>query len=149
MSHTVIDREKLTLTFERRIQAACEDVFDAWTRPEEIGQWWDPTGVSLSKCTIDLRVGGRFTFENAGHSPPFTGVYTELERPWKIAFDAMGSSGTVSLTEEEGATHMQVTIRCGSAAHLEQLLQMGVGTNTEKTLDNLVRHAEKRSKSPR
>jgi carbon monoxide dehydrogenase subunit G len=96
-----------------------------------------------------LRVGGTFTLENAGRSPPFTGVYTALERSRTIAFDAMGSSGTVSLTEDGGATRMQVTIRCGSVAQLEQLLEMGVDTNTEKTLDNLVKHVEMRRKSSR
>jgi uncharacterized protein YndB with AHSA1/START domain len=143
MSRTIIDRKTLTLTFERRVQATSEEIFDAWTRPEEISEWWDPSGAPLAKCSIDLRLGGAFTFENAGHSPPFTGVYTALERPRKIAFEAMGSSGTVSLTEEDGITRMKVTIRCGSADQLKQFLELGVDTNTDKTLDNLVKHAEK------
>lgn len=144
MSRTVIDREKLTLTFERQIRATSEDLFDAWTRAEEVAEWWDPTGAPLGKCTIDLRLGGAFTFENAGHSPPFTGVYTALERPRMIAFDAMGSSGTVLLTEENGSTRLQVTIRCASSGQLAQFLEMGVATNTERTLDNLVKRAEAR-----
>jgi uncharacterized protein YndB with AHSA1/START domain len=143
MSNTVIDREKLTLTFERHIRATAEDLFDAWTRPEEIAEWWDPSGAPLTRCTIDLRPGGAFTFENAGHGPPFSGVYTELERPRKIAFEAMGSRGTVSLTEEGGTTRMQVTIRCASTEQLVQFMELGVATNTEKTLDNLVRRAER------
>ena len=143
MSNTVIDRAKLTLTFERRIRTTAEDLFDAWTRPEEIAEWWDPSGAPRVKCTIDLRVGGAFTFENAGHSPPFAGVYTVLERPGKIAFEAMGSSGTVLLREEGGTTRMQVTIRCASSEQLVQFMELGVATNTEKTLDNLVKRAER------
>ena len=143
MSNAVVDREKLTLTFERRIRATAEALFDAWTRPEEIAEWWDPTGAPLRKCTIDLRVGGTFTFENAGHSPPFAGVYTALDRPQKIAFEAMGSNGTVLLSEEGGITWMQVTIRCASTEQLVQFMELGVATNTEKTLDNLVARAER------
>jgi uncharacterized protein YndB with AHSA1/START domain len=143
MSNTVIDREKLTLTFERTIRATAEDLFDAWTRPEEIAEWWDPTGAPLVKCMIDLRLGGAFSFENAGHSPPFAGVYTVLDRPRKIAFDAMGSSGTVLLSEEGGTTRMQVTIRCASKEQLSQFMELGVATNTEKTLDNLVKRAQR------
>jgi uncharacterized protein YndB with AHSA1/START domain len=146
MIHTVIDRETLTLTFERHLRATSEEVFDAWTLPEEIAEWWDPTGVSLVKCAIDLRPGGAFTFENAGHSPPFAGVYTVIERPRKLAFEVMGSTGTVLLTETGGTTRMQVTIRCGSIVALEQFIEMGVASNTEKTLDNLVEHTAKRGR---
>lgn len=143
MSSTIIDRDKLTLTFERHIQATAEEVFEAWTRPEEISQWWDPTGAPLVKCTIDLRLGGSFSFVNAGHSPPFSGVYTVVDRPRKLAFEVMGSTGTVLLSEQGGTTHMQVTIRCGSSAQLAQFIELGVATNTEKTFDNLVRHVER------
>lgn len=148
MSRTVIDREKLTLTFERHIRATSDDVFDAWTRPEEIAEWWDPTGAPLVKCTIDLRVGGSFTFVNAGHSPPFGGVYTAVERPRKLAFEAMGSFGTVLLSEEGGTTHMHVTIRCGSADQLAHFIELGVATNTEKTLDNLVARMDRKQVGP-
>lgn len=89
-----------------------------------------------------MRLGGAFTFENAGHSPPFSGVYTALERPRKIAFEAMGSNGTVLLTEDGGSTRMVVTIRCASPEQLAHFLELGVATNTEKTLDNLVKRAE-------
>jgi uncharacterized protein YndB with AHSA1/START domain len=143
MNNTVVDREKLTLTFERRIRATAEDLYDAWTRPDEIAEWWDPTGAPLTKCTIDLRIGGAFRFENVGHGPPFAGVYTVLDRPRKIAFEAMGSSGTVLLNEEGGTTRMQVTIRCASREQLVQFMELGVATNTEKTLDNLVKRAQR------
>lgn len=134
-----IDRETHTITFERKLRASREDVFDAWTRPEEIAEWWDPTGARLAKCEIDLRVGGSFLFENgAGHGPAFSGVYREVERPSKLVFDALGSVGTVALTSEGETTHMKVQIRCASAEHLEQFVKMGVHTGTERTLDNLV-----------
>ena len=133
------DADKLTLTFQRTLKASREQVFDAWTRPEEISEWWDPSGAKLVGCTIDLRPEGSFSFVNQGHSPPFSGVYRVIERPARLVFEALGSVGTVVLESEGNLTRMQVTIRCTSAEQFEQFARFGVRENTEKTLDNLVR----------
>ncbi len=133
------DADKLTLTFQRTLRAPREQVFDAWTRPEELSEWWDPTGAKLASCTIDLRPDGSFTFVNQGHSPPFSGVYRVIERPSRLVFDVMGSVGTVLLEAEGDFTRMKVTIRCASAEQVEQFIKLGVRDGTERTLDNLVR----------
>ncbi len=131
--------DKLTLPFQRTVRASREQVFDAWTRPEQVTEWWDPTGEKLARCTIDLRPEGSFTFVNQGHGPPFSGVYRVIERPSRLVFEVLGSVGTVVLESEGTLTRMQVTIRCASAEQFEQFARLGVRENTEKTLDNLVR----------
>ena len=145
-TRTTIDRETFTISFERTFDAPREDVFDAWTKPDEVSEWWDPTGARLSTCEIDLRPGGAFKFVNQGsaHSPPFAGVYRAIERPSLLVFDAMGAVGTVRLEAQRGATSMSVTIRCSSAEHLEQFMRLGVHEGTARTLDNLVAHVAKR-----
>lgn len=136
---TTIHHDTFTIAFERSLRASREEVFDAWTRPEKIAAWWDPTGAPLAKCEIDLRVGGAFVFENAGHhGPPFAGVYRVIDRPERLVFDALGSVGTVTLRADGAVTHMLVEIRCASAEHLQQFVKMGVHTGTEQTLNNLV-----------
>jgi uncharacterized protein YndB with AHSA1/START domain len=144
-----IDRETLTLSFQRTLQASLEEVFDAWTQPEQIAAWWDPTGTRLAACRIDLRQGGTFHFENVGHSPPFTGVYKLIERPSKLVFEALGTLGTVSLTPDGSATRMQVTIRSTSKEQFEAFLHMGVGENTTRTLNNLGTYLQSRIKQSR
>ena len=136
--NTAINQQTHTITFERTLRASAEDVFDAWTRPEELAEWWDPTGTRLTSCHIDLRVGGALKFENAGHGPAFSGTYRLIERPAKLVFDALGSVGTVALTAKGETTHMKVEIRCSSAEHLQQFVKLGVDKGTERTLDNLV-----------
>jgi uncharacterized protein YndB with AHSA1/START domain len=146
MFKTTVDRSTLTLTFQRAFPVSRERVFDAWTIPEQVAQWWDPDGVPLTECRIDLRPGGSFTFANRGnaHSPPFTGTYRLIERPSELVFDALGAVGTVKLrADTASSTHMTVTIRCGSAEHLEQFLKLGVHTNTDRTFDNLVAHLKR------
>ncbi len=139
---TTIDRSTFTILFQRTFRASREDVFDAWTKPEELAQWWDPTGTRLAECDVDLRPGGAFRFANrdSAHGPPFTGVYRVIERASLLVFDAMGSVGTVRLATEGDSTQMSVSIRCASAEHLEQLVKVGVDVGTDRTLDNLVAH---------
>ena len=142
---TTIDRDTLTITFQRKFGVPREHVFAAWTEPEHMKHWWDPTGLPLSECVIDLRPGGGFKFTNreSAHSPPFTGVYRVVERPSQLVFEALGAVGTVRLESKDGATHMTVSIRCGSADHLDQFLKLGVDVNTDRTFDNLVDYLRK------
>lgn len=144
---TSIDRTTFTITFQRQFEAPREDIFDAWTQPDQIAEWWDPGGARLEECAIDLRPGGAFKFvnRNSAHSPPFAGVYRVVDRPALLQFEAMGSVGTVQLESGRGATHMTVTIRCGSAEHLEQFLKLGAHEGTDRTLDNLVAYVSKKA----
>jgi len=136
---TTIDHETFTIAFERKLPTSREEVFDAWTRPERVSEWWDPTGARLSSCEIELREGGSFRFVNTGHSPPFVGTYAVIERPARLVFEALGSVGTVALEKLGDGTRMRVTIRCASKEHLDQFVALGVATNTDRTFDNLVR----------
>jgi uncharacterized protein YndB with AHSA1/START domain len=140
MMQATIDQQTFTIAFERRLEASREAVFDAWTSPKQLSEWWDPTGERLAACDIDLRPGGAFRFVNRGHSQPFTGTYSVVERPACLVFEALGTVGTVALEKVGAGTHMRVTIRCASKEHLEQFVQMGVAPNTDRTLDNLVRY---------
>lgn len=142
---TTIDPKTFTITFQRTFSAPREDVFDAWTDPARITEWWDPTGAPLADCTVDLRPGGSFCFVNAGaHGPPFAGVYKLIEKPARLVFDAMNAVGTVQLDGDADTTHMTVTIRCASAEHLEHFTKLGVDVGTDQTLDNLVTHVARR-----
>jgi uncharacterized protein YndB with AHSA1/START domain len=148
MSDT-IDREQKTVSFERLLSASPEEAFDAWTRPEQIAQWWDPTGTPLVSCSIDLRPKGAFQFVTAGHAPPFEGVYDVIDRPGRLEFHAMGAKGTVTLRRHEQGTLMSVSIQCPSTEHFEMFVKLGVQTGTARTLDNLVELLRRRTKAVR
>lgn len=133
-----IDKEQKRVCFERSLSASPEAVFDAWTQPEQMKQWWDPTGTPLVSCSIDLKPKGTFRFVTAGHAPPFEGVYEVVDRPNRLEFDAMGAKGKVTLKRHEKGTLMNVSIQSPSAEHFEMFVKLGVNVGTGKTLDNLV-----------
>jgi uncharacterized protein YndB with AHSA1/START domain len=126
----------------RSLAVPPETVFAAWTRPEHVTCWWDPTGAPLTTCEIDLRPGGAFKFVTQSHSEaPFEGVYREISPPGLLVFSALGATGRVILQEEPQGTRLIVEIECASREHLEQFVKMGVADGTAQTLDNLVGYA--------
>lgn len=135
-----IDTDRLTFLFERTYAASAEAVFDAWTKPDQVTQWWDPSGKRLVSCTIDLRPKGAFRFETDGHAPPFEGTYVSVERPRRLVFEAMGAVGTVAIAQKGAQTHLSVTIQSPSREHFEMFMKLGVNEGTAQTLNNLGDH---------
>jgi uncharacterized protein YndB with AHSA1/START domain len=136
-----LDRERNTIRFEHELAGSPAAAFAAWTEPEQVSTWWDPTGEPLASCAIDLRVGGSFAFTGRNHPDrPFSGTYREISPPHRLVFDAMGAEGRVSLAARGEGSLMIVEIVCSSPEQLEQFVAMGVAAGTSQTLDNLAAH---------
>jgi uncharacterized protein YndB with AHSA1/START domain len=85
------------VTFERTFQAPLEKIWQAWTRPELLRQWWGPNNVTIPECEVDLRVGGRLYIvmeateamgEFSGTRWPAEGKYTVVEPNSKLSYTA-------------------------------------------------------------
>jgi uncharacterized protein YndB with AHSA1/START domain len=120
-------------------------VFDAWTKPEHVRQWWDPSRVPLAVCEIDLRPAGAFRFVHQGPAGPaqaFAGTYREISAPSRLVFATRSPSGaesvgTLVFDEHRGTTTLTLTITCASRADRDELLKMRVDVGTTHTLNNL------------
>jgi len=81
---------KPSLVLKRRIKAAPEKVYEAWTRPEQMTRWWGVTeNPKPPVAETDLRVGGRFRVQfwdpkNEHHS--VSGTYREVVPNRKLSF---------------------------------------------------------------
>jgi len=137
------DRE---IRITRSFDATPETVFDAWTKPEHVARWWDPSRRPLARCEIDLRPGGAFRFEHQpsddGPGHVFAGVYREITRPARLVFATPSVSGgesigTLEFQERDGVTTLVMTIACQSTADRDALLRMRVDVGTVRTLENL------------
>jgi uncharacterized protein YndB with AHSA1/START domain len=148
-------RAKVTTPSERELvitrvfDAPRALVFEAWTKPEHVVHWWDPSGVPLAICEIDLRPNGEFRFVNGGADGakyPFAGKYREIVPPERLVFVAQNSpsdsDATLIFHELEGKTILTMTIRCASQDDRDALLKMGVDVGTIRTLDNLEEYLE-------
>jgi uncharacterized protein YndB with AHSA1/START domain len=140
-----IDRRTHTITLTRVFDASRAQIFEAWTKPEQVTCWWDAAGDPLTTCEIDLRAAGAFKFVTKSRpETPFAGTYREIAPPDRLVFEALGATGRVILRDVAGKTHMTVEIECRSAEQLDQYLKMGVDVGTSQTLDNLVAYARRR-----
>jgi uncharacterized protein YndB with AHSA1/START domain len=73
----------------RIIDAPREDVFRAWTEPEQIRRWWGPGEFTCPAAEIDLRPGGSYRLEMQPTSgDPFVvgGTYLEVEPPARLVY---------------------------------------------------------------
>jgi uncharacterized protein YndB with AHSA1/START domain len=144
------DRE---IVIKRSFDAPRAAVFEAWTKPEHVARWWDPSGRPLAVCEIDLRPNGAFRWVNhapdgsQGHS--FIGIYREISPPEKLVFVVrmLPSSpepiGTLVFTEDGGKTNLTLTIECATNKDRDALLQMRVDAGTTQTLENLAAYLTK------
>ena len=79
----------LILVVRRTIAAAPERLFDAWTRPEQLRQWWGPTGVICTAAESDLRLGGSYRIANQfpdGRVVWINGEFFSIERPRELGY---------------------------------------------------------------
>jgi uncharacterized protein YndB with AHSA1/START domain len=82
-----------SLSIRRIIRAPHPRVFDAWTSPDQLMQWWGPRDVQCTAAQVDLRVGGEYRIANLhsdGRVTWISGVFeivlppTELVYSWNI-----------------------------------------------------------------
>jgi uncharacterized protein YndB with AHSA1/START domain len=77
------------LVVRRTIRATPERLFDAWTRPDQLVQWWGPSGVTCPQADVDLRVGGSYRIANlfaTGETLYIAGEFQTIERPNKLVY---------------------------------------------------------------
>ena len=82
--------ENLVLMMQRKLKASPERLFDAWTKPELMKQWFH-AGVDMTTpvAEADPKVGGswRVVMRKAdGKDYPNNGRYLVLDRPNKLVF---------------------------------------------------------------
>ena len=70
----------LVLVVRRTIDAPAERLFQAFTEPEQLLQWWGPAPARCSHVELDLRVGGRYRIGNAFPDGSVVWIVGEFER---------------------------------------------------------------------
>ena len=147
----VAEPDRPVLVMTQTFDAPRADVFDAWTDPEQVALWWDPTGAPLAVCEIDLRPNGAFRWINQGDTGakhPFSGVYLEITPPERLVFRARVSPispeqrATLVFSERDGRTTLTMTIECPSVEHRDEMLAMRIDAGTARTLQNLAAHLQ-------
>ncbi|SEK57074.1 Uncharacterized conserved protein YndB, AHSA1/START domain [Aquimarina amphilecti] len=85
------DLNKRTLSLTRTFNAPIKLVWQAWTQPEHIAQWWGPKGMKTKVLSHDFNIGGKWEYSMLmpdGNEFIADGVYIEIIEFQKIISSA-------------------------------------------------------------
>jgi uncharacterized protein YndB with AHSA1/START domain len=77
------------LILDYEINANCNSVYHAWTELEVFKKWFCPTGFSIVRAKMDLKVGGYFRIHMKspkGEIYPTKGEYILLDKPNRLVY---------------------------------------------------------------
>lgn len=79
-----------SILIRRKLPAPIEEVWEAWTDPQQLMQWKSPESMTTPEATVDLKVGGEYSVTMERQPDPgkvtVRGVYKEIEKPTKLVF---------------------------------------------------------------
>ena len=85
------DLAKRTLSIKKTFNAPIELVWEAWTQPEHVANWWGPKGMSLTVVEHNFKVGGEWKYVMPmpnGSEFVSEGQYSEIIKFQKIVTSA-------------------------------------------------------------
>jgi uncharacterized protein YndB with AHSA1/START domain len=156
-----MENSRWDLVMTRVFDAPRELVFQVWTDPMHLAQWWGPNGFTNPVCEMDLRVGGELRIHMRapdGKVYPMKGVFEEITPPERLVFvssalDENGKSmfdilNTVIFAEQNGKTALTLQARVlTTSAQAPQYLK-GMEAGWTQTLDRLGKHLDSITQAP-
>ena len=142
---------RITRIYDAPVQA----VWDAWTDPEQVAQWWGPRGFTLTTHSKDLRPGGHWNYTMHGPDGvdyPNKTQYFEVEKYAKLVYDHGGNDDrpplfrvTVLFSEVDGKTKMDMTMTLPTPEAAEETRKFIKKAGGNSTWDRLAEYLEKES----
>ena len=147
----IVNKQAKTVSITKEFAAELSLVWDAYTKPELLDQWWAPKPFTSRTTVMDFKVGGRrfyamvspegderwsvqryksitpktnFKFFNA-----FADKDENLELP--------GSDWDLNFSEQDGMTKVSISIYNESLERLERMIELGAVEGIKMQLKNL------------
>ena len=146
-----VDKATKTVSITREFDATLSLVWDAFTKPEILDQWWAPKPWSSKTKAMDFKVGGRRFY--AMVSPEgverwsvqkYTSITPKTNFKLYNAFadkdeslELPGSDWNLNFSEQNGKTTVRVSIYNESLERLEKMIEMGFKEGFTMTLNYL------------
>jgi uncharacterized protein YndB with AHSA1/START domain len=141
------------LKLSRVYDAPVKAVWDAWTDPKQVAQWWGPRGFTLTTHSKDLRPGGIWHYTMHGPDGvdyPNKTHYHEVEKYSRLVYDHGGNDErkplfrvTVLFSESKGKTKMDMTMTLPTPEAAEETRKFIKRAGGDSTWDRLAEYLEK------
>lgn len=153
MMDFIVNKENKTITVKKEFAADKSLVWDAFTKPEILDQWWAPKPWKTVTKSMDFRDGGRWFYSMVGPEGEahfcianYITIDPENRYTGKDAFalpdgtvnkDMPQSQWNTTFTETEDGTLVNVLISYDDLAQLEATINMGFKEGFTMTLNSL------------
>lgn len=138
------------ILIRREFDAPKHLVYRAWTTPELVRRWWHAKRGEVTVSEIDLRVGGGWRsvmVAEGGFEVAFHGEYMEIVPNERIVStevyegapggDENGTVNTLTLTERDGRTTLEILIQAPSREIRDAIVDSGMEAGLQDALDLL------------
>jgi len=147
-----VNKATKTVSVIREFAAELALVWDAFTKPEILDQWWAPKPWTSKTKYMDFKVGGRRFYAMVSPAGEETGwsiqQYTSISPKTNFKFlnafadkdenpDLPGSDWDLNFSEQNGTTTVRVSIYNESLARMEKMIEMGFSEGFKMTLNYL------------
>jgi uncharacterized protein YndB with AHSA1/START domain len=148
------------ITFDRTYDAPLTRVWQAWTEPDQLRQWWGPEKTTITDCDIDLRVGGtiRVVMEAGegmgkykGTRWPMEGTFTVIDPETQLVYDAeswtegeretttIEHTNDVVFSPQGNGTQVRLTINITNIGPKAKMAAFGMKWGYKAQLDKLAK----------
>jgi len=146
-----VNKATKTVSVIREFAAELSLVWDAFTKPEILDQWWAPRPFVSKTKYMDFKVGGRRFYamvspegEERWSIQKYTSISPKTNFKFFNAFadkdenpELPGSDWDLNFSEQNGTTTVRVSIYNESLARMEKMIEMGFGEGFKMTLNSL------------
>src|SRR3954470_605899 len=76
----------LKVEADKNFAVTVDELYDAWTNPEQLKKWWKPMGNTLKEVTNDIRKGGTVRYVFNDNKLVISGEYLEVNEKEKLVY---------------------------------------------------------------
>ena len=148
----IVDKETKTVSITAEFDAKRDLVWDAYTKPELLDQWWAPKPLASRTKVMEFREGGRRFYAMVSPEGDELGwavqKYTSITPKTNFKFfnafadkdenpELPGSDWDLNFSEQGGKTKVSISIYNESLERLERMIEMGFVEGAKAQLKNL------------
>jgi uncharacterized protein YndB with AHSA1/START domain len=147
----IVDKQTKTVSITREFAAELSLVWDAYTKPELLDQWWAPKPLTSRTKVMIFEVGGRRFYAMVtpdGKERWVVQKYTSITPKTNFKFfnafadenenlELPGSDWNLNFSEQDGTTKVSISIYNESLERLERMIELGFVEGTKMQFQNL------------
>lgn len=120
------------LLIEREYMAPRDLLFEVWSQPKHLANWWGPNGFTMPSCEVDFRVGGNYRIcmrSPEGEDHWVRGEYKVIDAPGRLVFTWLRENPDGSIWCD---TLVEITFEGSSGETRFRMMQTGFATSSQR-----------------